>query len=256
MPQILVWKSVTDGKLFEDKSKYIGHLRKIAAIRRQDKCLAKLEAEREVFVDQMGLVSSIADLNRFIKVNWKWFYTNGLLSEGWRLGKGQTPEFHEYVDVYLSGMRWSEAVSNSHSAPRKGVTNFDTRADCNKDKPTGYPGWIGRIDIKVRPPMKKYQGKEYIADGWGSSYFNRTTINTGGGGGGGGKNHKSYSYDVRIFAADFPVMHEIIRRKQWIQRENEERQRAWGTLGGAGKITLVTQVPDDWTCPDPMIGIG
>lgn len=253
MSIIQAYKSDADGKLFEDKKKYQAHLRKLAKDRLAERKVKAMEAEREAFLDRMGQVKSIDELNQFIKDNWKWFWTNGAQHEHFGWGRKGTPKFHEYVEVSIHGVRWGEKVSNSHSCPRKGVKNFDTRAECNKGKPTGYPGWIGRIDIKVKPPMYKYQGKEYMDDGYGSAYFNRTTINTGSGGGGGGKDCKQYSYDVKLFAADFPVMYEMVRREQWLHRENKERQHVWRTLGGKGNIVEVTEIPEDWQVPDPMI---
>ena len=255
MSIIQVYKSDADGKLFEDKKKYQAHLRKLARERNAKKKMEKMESEREAFLDRMGQVKSIDELNQFIKDNWQWFWANGAQRDHYMWNRKGRPDFHEYVEVTIHDVRWGEKVSNSHSCPRKGVQNFDTRAECNKGKPTGYPGWVGRINIKVKPPLYKYQGKEYLRDGYGSSYFERTTINTGSGGGGG--NHKneyvSYSYDVRLFAADFPVMYEMVRREQWIHRENEERQQVWRTLGGKGTCTQVTEIPEDWQVPDPMV---
>lgn len=251
MSQVLVWRSDADSKLFEDKAKYQAHLRKLARERLLAKKVAAMQAEREVFLTQMGQVASIHELNVFIKDNWKWFWTNGLNNELWRYNKSK-PEFHEYVDVSLVNMHWSATVSNSHSRPRAGVENFNTRADYNKGKPTSYPGWIGRININVRPPMYRYKRQDYMKDGWGSSYFTNTLINTGSGGGGGGDSCKSYSYDVRLFAADFPVMWEEHMKQAWIDNENNKRQREWRYLGGKSPITPVTSVPADWTPPNPL----
>jgi hypothetical protein len=39
------------------------------------------------------------------------------------------------------------SVSNSHSCPRGGVTNWGSR---DKDRPTGYPGWRGRVWLLYR----------------------------------------------------------------------------------------------------------
>ena len=249
MSIITCYKSDADGKLFEDKKKYQAHLRKLARERNAKRKVAKMEAEREAFMVLMGQVKSIDELNQFIKDNWKWFWANGAQREHFMWGRKGSPDFHEYVDVTITNVCWGEKISNSHSRPRKGVENFSN----NVNKPTGYPGWVGRITIKVKPPMYKYRGKEYMNDGWGSSYFERTIINTGSGGGGGGKDCKEYSYDVKLFAADFPVMYEQVRREQWLHRENEERQHIWRTLGGHGTCTQVTEIPEYWQVPDPMI---
>lgn len=256
MSQVLVWKSDSDGKLFENKEKYQKHLRKLAAARRAEKIVLQMEAERELFLDKMGQVKSVDELNQFVKDNWRWFWANGAQHDFYRWGsnKNESAPFHEYHEVVIHGLRFVEKLSNSHNCPRKGVDNFDTRADYNKGKPTSYPGWLGHINIKVKPPMSKHKKDPYMHDGWGSSYFNRTIINTGSGGGGGGTVFKSYSYDVKLWAADFPVMYEELRKKQWVEKENQERDHVWRTMGGkAGTAVLVANVPEGWTVPDPLV---
>jgi hypothetical protein len=258
MSIIQAYKSDADGKIFEDKKKYQAHLRKLASARRAEKKVEQMEAERELFLEKMGQVKSLAELNQFIKDNWRWFWANGAQREFymWSSNKGRTPDFHEFFDVRIRDLYWSESLSNSHSSPRKGVQNFDTRSDYNKGKPTGYPGWSGRIDIKVKPPMSKHKKDPYMHDGWGSSYFERTTICTGGGGGGGGTEFKSYSYEVKLWAADFPAMYEAKRKDEWIQKENQERMYVWRQLGGKGLTPGVTEqdIPSDFAMSDPLEG--
>lgn len=257
MSIIQAYKSDSDGKLFEDKKKYQAHLRKLATIRRSEKKVEKMEAERELFLEKMGQVKSIDELNQFIKDNWKWFWANGAQHDFYRWDrKGEAAPFHEYHEITISDYYWKEDLSNSHSCPRKGVQNFDTRSEYNKGKPTGYPGWSGRIHIKVKPPMSKHKKDPYMHDGWGSSYFDRTTICTGGGGGGGGKDFKSYSYEVKLWAADFPAMYEAHRKNEWIKKENAERLHIWRQLGGNGLPQSVTEqdIPSDFTLSDPLKG--
>lgn len=245
MSQILVWKSDFDGKLFEDKSKYQKHLRALAADRRQKKKLEDQAKSRELFLVKMGQVASIDELNQFIKDNWYWFFLNAVSRNSWRSEKSHG--LHEYVDVAVSQVRWNEYMSNSHSRPRKGVENFMRQ----KDKPQAYPGWRGRINIKVKPPMSKHKKNPYMKDGFGSDYFADTLINTGSGGG--GENFKSYSYDVSLWALDFPVMYEAHRRQEFINNENARRQREWSYLGGKGPVPLISDVPNDWVCPEPGV---
>ena len=216
MSQVMVWKSDTDGKLFEDKAKYQKHLRKLANERRKQRQLAQQAQEREAFLDRMGQVGSFDELNQLIKDNWKWFFLNGYARNLWRSDR-KTEKLHEFVDVRVHNLFWSDHIGNTHSCPRNGVENF-----CQKeDKPKGYAGWRGRITIKVRPETRKYRGKEYIKDGWGSDYFGGTLIHTGSGGGGGGEEWKSYSYDVTLWAADFPVMADKV-----------EKQKIWKHMSG------------------------
>lgn len=252
MSKVMVWKSDADGKLFEDKAKYTKHLRKLAAERQAQRKIAAMEEERESFIVQMGQVESIAALNKFIKDNWKWFWANGAKHEFYRWDHGKAAPFHEYVDVSILSTQWVENLSNSHSCPRTGKTNWGGYESKN-GVPRGYPGWHGRINIKVKPPMSGHKKDPYILQGWGSSYFDRTIINTGGGGGGVGTDIQSYSYDVDLWAADFPVMYEALRRSQYVDRENARRQREWLYIGGKGSVPLITEIPEDWVVPDPLV---
>ena len=210
MSQVLVWKSDEDGKLFEDKAKYQKHLRKLAALRRERKKMEQAAIEREAFLDRMGLeVTGVESLEKFIKDNWQWFFANGL-NQQWHRERKSAIKFHEYVHVGIQ-LYHSEIknIDNSHCCPRGGVKNW-----CGRDiaHPTSYPGWRGRITIKVKPGMYKYKGKEYMEDGFGGDYFNQTPINTGTGGGGGGENCIEYAYDLSLFADDFPTWHDNIKK--------------------------------------------
>jgi hypothetical protein len=247
MSQVLVWKSDEDGKLFEDKKKYQTHLRKLAAKRREERKVEEVKRTRVEFLKRMGQVASIEELNEFIKDNWAWFFANGITDQ-WHNPK-RHHEFHEYVRVELVNMKFGN-YANTHSCPfNGGVQNFMQQ----DGTPKKYPGWYGRINILVKPGMHKYKGRTYMRDGWGSSYFNNTGISTGSGGGGSGEDCKSYSYDVKIWAADFPVMWEEQSRKDWISLENRDRERQWKALGGDVKtIPVIAELPEGWQLPDPL----
>lgn len=85
-----------------------------------------------------------------------------------------------YLDVH-----WADYVSNSHSSPRNGVSNWGR----DKDKPVGYPGWQGRIEFQLSHDL-----------GFGSDVFRNVGIHTGSGG---GTSDNRYGYDVRFFASDW-----------------------------------------------------
>lgn len=92
MSQVLVWKSDADGKLFEDKKKYQSHLRKLA------RKIAVTKVDRELFLDKIGQVGSIKELEQFIKDNWKWFFANSVAGNEWR-SRGKAHGMHEHVEV-------------------------------------------------------------------------------------------------------------------------------------------------------------
>jgi hypothetical protein len=108
-------------------------------------------------------------------------------------------------------------VSNSHSCPESGKTNWAGRME---DVPTGYPGWRGRVWLRI---------KENKQTSFASDLFSRTLTYTGTGGGGaydgpfrnvasahwlryGYKRPTNqypepliYSYDYRFYDADWPL---------------------------------------------------
>ncbi len=219
MSIITAYKSDADGKIFEDKKKYQAHLRKLAAQRRQDKRIQDVKREFEEFNIRMGQVSSITELEKFIKDNWYTFCVNGIRHNIYR-GSDAALALHECVDIKFKNIRWLEKMSNSHCCPKSGSTNW---GGLKKDQPRGYPGWYGSIHIAVRTPLKTDRGTEYISDGWGSDYFEKTIICTGSGGGGPSKDNKyvSYEYEVSLWADDFPGL--MLTREQAV---------AWQHLGG------------------------
>ena len=65
----------------------------------------------------------------------------------------------------------SKKVSNSHSAPLLGVRNFSNYG-AEKDRPTSYPGWQGRVWIRYSARVS----------GWSSETLNPTLTYSGTGG--------------------------------------------------------------------------
>ena len=106
-------------------------------------------------------------------------------------------------------------VSNTHSCPESGKTNWSGR---NPDAPRSYPGWSGRVWIRVGPNNCSF----------GSDLFSQTLTYSGTGGAGGYSGPFSeisryfwdrygykrpanrypdpliYSYDYRFYADDWP----------------------------------------------------
>lgn len=250
MSIIQAYKSDADGKVFEHKTDYTKHMRKLAAHRRYLKNIQRVEDERLEFFKSMGEVSDFAGLHDFIVNNWKWFFMNGVKHNAWQHNTKKMPEFHQLnkLDIRIDG--WREQLSNSHSCPRGGVQNWGSKPG----KPTGYPGWYGYIEIIVGREVSKNINKKYYFEGWGSDYFKETLINTGSGGAGGQTEHSQlYSYDIKLWAADFPVMYMNQRKKQYLLLETNKKQHMWNNLGGQHNVPPVVTIPDDWVCPDPLI---
>lgn len=133
------------------------------------------------------------------------------------------------------GFSWDVSygmASNSHSAPINGKQNWSRR---DKDLPTSYPGWIGRVWIRYSDRL--HSGS--------SSGFSSTLTYPGTGGAGGYSGpweaissarwkrygHKSakdfypeidcYSWDYRFYLSDWPAL-----------QDDVEKQQVYNTLAG------------------------
>ena len=135
-------------------------------------------------------------------------------------------------------MSWHESVSNTHSAPRGGVTNWGGRETFSdgSPKPTGYPGWSGRVWVR-------YSGHRRNGCYLGSDPFSGSGMHTGTGGWGAYNGpwqpactayHKlrlhnnrkysrkvrgiqepvCYSWDCRAYASDFPELLEAFNMER------------------------------------------
>jgi hypothetical protein len=113
---------------------------------------------------------------------------------------------------------WKDKVSNTHDAPRNGVTNWGGRTE---GAPTGYPGWSGRIWVRYYPPVKSTFGHDPVRgarvftgtggfghyDGpWQPAYSAWYELNKSRKRRAHNGEPQCYSYDVRIFADDFPEL--------------------------------------------------
>lgn len=99
----------------------------------------------------------------------------------------------KYTNVEIGGLFYNENTSNSHVCPHNGVTNW---GDKNPDLPTGYPGWYGRLGGSLYRDKKNMNSYPY------SSVFKLIGVHTGSGGGG----NERFSYDCKIFVADWPCL--------------------------------------------------
>lgn len=238
MSQVLVWKCDQTGKLFEDKNKYKGHLSKLARERNIKRKLSVAEAIADQKWNELyECEQSIEQWVLMVLGNQDMFWAEAAKADpydwdqvGKMSGRGKNavpcpiPELLEFTEF---NVRWNDHVSNSHSCPHNGVTNWSPSRNKDKTAPTGYPGWNGRVEWIVKWP------KEW--DGWylGSDLFKgpRSRTHTGTGGGGGmrySEKHKcdvqSFGYEFRIYAADWPGM-----------ARHYEKRMMWKTLSD-GKL--------------------
>lgn len=256
MPRVMVWKCKYTGALFEDEKKYKNHLQKL---RRERAVQQKLTADRNEldawFTELRKSVTSFDELKDRIIQDQSFFWKMASRKNAYdwsRVGKARRkgvlmpiPELIQFNEFELS---WKDRVSNTHKCPQSGgVTNWR----CEEGLPKGYPGWIGRISWIVKWP-KEWSGFYPASD-----LLDGSGIFTGTGGGGGNyrsdENSQHFGYSVEMFAQDWPGLYEVEIRKQTIEKTNRQKATAWKQLGGNPKnVPLITELPPDWTVPEPQ----
>lgn len=236
MSQILVWKSDEDGKIFEDKNKYQNHLRKLARVRHERRRLQVEESLKDrIWNELYECEQTVEQWRDMVIANQDLFWAEAAAGDkhDWSvIGKTRkgvacpVPHLLEFTELRLT---WNDSVSNSHSCPHNGVTNFNQSYNRQQGKnlPEGYPGWQGRVEWIVAWP------KEWDGYYLGGDLFSRGTFQSGrqrahtGSGGGGGMRYSekhgcdimSFGYELRIYAADWPGMARYY-----------EKQRVWKML--------------------------
>ena len=202
MSIITAYKCDETGKLFEDRTKYVRHLKKIAKKR-----LIVKKTERNHRSDQQwwhdnfwNRVRSLAQLQAAILHHREVFASNGV-KNSWN---SKTLRPTPITNFRIFSLKWASQISNSHHCPHDGVENFSR----DKSSPLIYSGWQGHIDYTVQ----SYSDQLYCYPG-SSNMWENTRIHTGTGGGGGHKDQKtnncqSFGYHVRLFASDWPKMAE------------------------------------------------
>ena len=218
---ITAYKSEADGKIFEDKSKYQAHLRKLARHRlAQKKLLIAKELKDAAWAELYEREQSIDDWMQMVIDNQHLFWAEAAAGNpydwervGMKLGRGKNAHNLPIPRVLTitHSLKWSDMVSNSHSCPHNGVTCWSSH-EAKDGRPRGYPGWHGHIEWLVEWP-KEFDGIYLGSDLFSGGTFRsgRQRAHTGTGGGAGGHFNKEFNtwcqrpaYDFRIYAADWP----------------------------------------------------
>lgn len=176
--KIEAWKCEYTGKLFEVEKEFISHKRKLARAKTEQ--LKKLRKAQELQQGWVNLQHEEFDINQLA----------GKLVEGQEIywpNSGST-----LINLQLN-LTYDESVSNLHYCPKTGVQNWWRK----NELPKGYPGWSGRISWEVKTKDMSDSHR----------FRNASFIYTGTGSGGGGSKTdgtKTYQYEVKIFADDWP----------------------------------------------------
>lgn len=194
--EVKMYKCPESGDLFTNKALATRNANKV---KKQKEKLAKeveinkkIKEERHFYSNYIRLnLSNVNDLKDMLILKAKEFYD---------------------VDITNLNIRvnFSERCSNSHNCPINGVTNWENR---DNDKPTYYPGWIGRISANVVVPKNITNALSTFDRSANSVLFNTYSGLFKGfytSSGCGGDSDGSYDMDIGFgfFLEDFPLLME------------------------------------------------
>ena len=221
MPRVVAYKCPHTSQVFEFKKDYTNHLRRLSRARQSAKKAQEIKVAREArWTEFRNAITSVDQLPSMIIKHQDLFWeTASLTGRDFEICRisGIWPRLVEFTEFNL---RFSEHVSNTHTCPVNGVTNWGGH---KKDAPRGYPGWSGRICWIVEWPQ------QYTRHYPGGGLFVGSRINTGTGGGG----HdlvrqnvecKSFGYGVEIFGDDWEVMYKTYRKNCFVKTLKGERR--------------------------------
>jgi uncharacterized C2H2 Zn-finger protein len=171
-------------KLFATKKAYVNHLAKVREERIRNM------ARKNYIIRKLADLHNQPDLESII--NWVQLNSDFILNRAkskYAFGNEQWPAPEEFqILITMLRVKHYPLVSNSHSCPRNGKTNWGGQ---NKDVPRGYPGWEGRIEFCT----------SHDIPGFSSDLFRGTGIHLGSGG---GMSRNRFGYEVRLYDSDWP----------------------------------------------------
>lgn len=113
-------------------------------------------------------------------------------------GRQKQPEL---LEIQFENLSFRQCVSNTHSAPPSGVTNWW----CRPNLPRGYPGWQGNLILRFSSSLPEFT----------HYYFKELGIYTGTGGG----SRSNLRFQCQFWAEQWPA---------W--RAVEEKHMIWEAL--------------------------
>lgn len=188
--KLIVNKCPHTGRLFEDDAAYNRHMRKLQKLKRHD---AERVAFMKHFDDFMAPLYQLPDFDQiaeWLSENW-FFYARhfGYRSTMWgyeHIYAFPNPEVDK-VEISIFGMKFEEKVNVFNQTPKGRLPYRDVDRGMNEF------GWRGRIEIR-------HEGESYKF--FKSDQLRNIGIHTGCGSG----SPKKSSYELSLFASDFPKM--------------------------------------------------
>jgi hypothetical protein len=196
------------GTIVSTKKSYVKHLKTLRSDRMHRRA-RDLRHRRKL--QDLWNQPDFESVVKWIQLNPETFWENGQ-KQGWNCDRAAWNRIRDsfIMEVCYLKLDYSESVSNTHSCPHNGVTNWsrrDTFAD-GTEKPTGYPGWQGTVRFHI----------SHEVPGFFSNLLNGTRIHTGAGG---GHDNLTYEYEVKLFLADWPgIALRIAQEKEEYERKH------------------------------------
>lgn len=173
-------------KLYANKKSYVAHLKDLRENRMHKRA-------REIRHNRLGenlwSQPTFEKIIEWIELHPEWFIKK---SNRWNWKENEFEKILQIFSIKITylEMRWNDNVSNTHSCPHNGVTNWGGK---NEDAPCGYPGWSGKIEYEISHQIPTF----------GSDLMKGSRIHIGSGGG----NGLNYGYGVELFADDWPELY-------------------------------------------------
>jgi len=185
-------------KIFGTKSSYVKHLRELRTTRMHRR-IREMAWNRKLM--DLWSQPTFESVINWIEVNPDFMFDNAM-KHGWprRIDEKKRKDF--WIKITYLNIEWYDSVSNTHSCPRGGVTNWGGREywPDKTPKPTGYPGWHGRIEYQLSHDI-----------GFDTASMKSLGIHTGTGG---GTSKNVYGFDVKFFDADWAGISEATRNSR------------------------------------------
>lgn len=175
-------------ELYSTKRSYVNHLKKL----REDRMHRRARKIRHQRLgEDLWNQPSFEKIIKWIDLHPEWFLDNTKMN-AWKHIK-EDNEIRDVFSIKITYLEliWKDNVSNTHSCPHNGVTNWGGR---DKNAPRGYPGWTGKIEYEI----------SHKASGFGTDFMKGSRIHVGTGG---SRNGLNYGYGVNLFADDWPELY-------------------------------------------------
>jgi len=195
-------------ELYASKRGYVSHLKKLRVDRMHHRARYLLHQRK---LSDMWNQPDFDSVIKWIHLNPEVFWLNAK-SQGWPSDTARWDKIRDSFSLKIASLdlTYSDSVSNSHSCPHNGVTNWGSSRtfEDGTSKPCGYPGFSGRISFKT-----SHEPYSFASD-----ILKGTRIHTCTGGGAG---YNTYSYDVKFFLDDWPgIAARIQEARELYERDN------------------------------------